>query len=104
MHHEHVAWPSPSISGARCGMRYSATRQFVSTTALHLRRGFCTSVLFIQTVNGSMEDTYLVILVYDLLLRVRSQIWKSYLEFGAEFGLSLCASMVNRLRFSIATW
>ena len=24
------------------GMRYSATEQFVSTTALHLRRGFCT--------------------------------------------------------------
>ena len=31
----------------RGGMRYSATRQFVSTTALHLRRGFCTLVLFI---------------------------------------------------------
>ena len=52
---DRVAWPSPSISGARCacvimvhgpiryGMQYSATRQFVSgsTTALHLlRRGF----------------------------------------------------------------
>ena len=31
----------------RYGMRYSAITQFVSTTALHLRRGFCSSVLFI---------------------------------------------------------
>ena len=34
----------------RYGIRYSATRQFVSTTALHLRRGFCTSVLFIYEI------------------------------------------------------
>ena len=46
----------------RYGMRYSATRQFVSssTTALHLRRGFCTLVLFIDTVllstNHLAED------------------------------------------------
>ena len=31
-------------------MRYFATKQFVSTTTLHLRRGFCTLVLFINAV------------------------------------------------------
>ena len=31
----------------RYGVWYSATTQFVSTTALHLRQGFCTLVLFI---------------------------------------------------------
>ena len=36
------------------GARYSATRHVFSTTALHLlhvRRGFCTLVLFIMFVN-----------------------------------------------------
>ena len=37
-------------SPIRYGMRYSATTQFVSTTALHLCRGFCTSVLFIVDI------------------------------------------------------
>ena len=57
-----------SISGARCacvimvrgpiryGMWYSATGPFVSTTALHLRRGFCTLVLFIHLI---INDDYL---------------------------------------------
>ena len=43
----------------RYATRYSATRQFLSTTALHLlRRGFCTLVLFIiEVVRSACKTT-----------------------------------------------
>ena len=71
-------WPSPSFSGARCacvimvrgpiryGMRYSATGQFISTTALHLRRGFCTLVLFINPRRACAARVAVVVLSFCL--------------------------------------
>ena len=44
----------------RYGARYSATRQFFSTIALHLlRQGFCTLVLFIYSACDKIYSMYM---------------------------------------------
>ena len=58
MHNEH--WLTVRVYGAQ----YSATRQFFSTTALHLlRRGFCTLVLFIKTCIRKYYYMYMYIVL-----------------------------------------
>ena len=57
----------------RYGMQYSATTQFVSTTVLHLRRGFCTLVFFIYTCSNYKQ-------MYINCSRVSNDAQKGYLH------------------------
>ena len=77
-------WPSPSNSGAWCtcvimvrgpiryGMRYSASGKFVSTTALHLRRGFYTLSLILVPTPRKKEMYCDKKCCVNILLNVRA--------------------------------
>ena len=76
----------------------SATGQFVSTTALHIRRGFCTLVLFIMPVVECLVFVLLSFQMDHYLLRKRGSYYHASCALLVCFhrARSMCWGMFGR--------